>query len=64
MAWRCRERYKDANNKWKSGNSFSPDDVLLVAKSANDRTPSRIIQKKQGIEYDKAVSAVYCKQTD
>ena len=38
--------YKDANDEWKSADSFSADDLLLVAKVAND-AHSWIIQKQQ-----------------
>ena len=38
--------YKDANDEWKSTDSFSADDLLLVAKVA-DQAHSWIIQKQQ-----------------
>ena len=38
--------YKDANDEWKSSDSFSGDDLLLVAKVA-DQAHSWIIQKQQ-----------------
>ena len=38
--------YKDANDEWKSTDSFSADDLLLVAKVA-DEAHSWIIQKQQ-----------------
>ena len=38
--------YKDANDEWKSSDSFSADDLLLVAKVANE-AHSWIIQKQQ-----------------
>jgi len=38
--------YKDANDEWKSADSFSADDLLLVAKVA-DEAHSWIIQKQQ-----------------
>ena len=38
--------YKDANDEWKSADSFSADDLLLVAKVA-DAAHSWIIQKQQ-----------------
>lgn len=38
--------YKDANDEWKSADSFSGDDLLLVAKVA-DQAHSWIIQKQQ-----------------
>jgi len=39
-------RYKDANDEWKSTDSFSADDLLVVAKVA-DAAHSWIIQKQQ-----------------
>jgi hypothetical protein len=38
--------YKDANDEWKSADSFGADDLLLVAKVANE-AHSWIIQKQQ-----------------
>ena len=38
--------YKDANDEWKSSDSFSGDDLLLVAKVA-DQAHTWIIQKQQ-----------------
>jgi len=38
--------YKDANDEWKSADSFSVNDLLLVAKLA-DEAHSWIIQKQQ-----------------
>ena len=38
--------YKDGNDEWKSADSFSGDDLLLVAKVA-DEAHSWIIQKQQ-----------------
>ena len=38
--------YKDANDEWKSADSFSVNDLLLVAKVA-DEAHSWIIQKQQ-----------------
>jgi len=38
--------YKGANDEWKSADSFSADDLLLVAKVA-DQAHSWIIQKQQ-----------------
>jgi hypothetical protein len=38
--------YKDGNDEWKSADSFSADDLLLVAKVA-DEAHSWIIQKQQ-----------------
>ena len=38
--------YKDTNDEWKSSDSFSADDLLLVAKVANE-AHSWIIQKQQ-----------------
>ncbi len=38
--------YKDANDEWKSADSFSGDDLLVVAKVA-DEAHSWIIQKQQ-----------------
>ena len=38
--------YKDANDEWKSSDSFSGDDLLVVAKVA-DQAHSWIIQKQQ-----------------
>ena len=38
--------YKDTNDEWKSADSFSADDLLLVAKVA-DEAHSWIIQKQQ-----------------
>jgi len=38
--------YKDANDEWKSADSFSVDDLLPLAKVANE-AHSSIIQKQQ-----------------
>jgi hypothetical protein len=38
--------YKDAKDEWKSSDSFSADDLLLLAKVANE-AHSWIIQKQQ-----------------
>ena len=38
--------YKNANDEWKSSDSFSVDDLLVVAKVANE-AHSWIIQKQQ-----------------
>ncbi len=37
--------YKDANDEWKSADSFSADDLLLLAKVANE-AHSWILQKQ------------------
>ena len=39
--------YKDANDEWKSSDSFSADDLLLVAKARGRRGHSWIIQKQK-----------------